>query len=255
MRVKTWRGGFLLGLVATMFLLATACGPGKSASQTAVAETEVQQTAEEATRIAPTNTPIPTETPIPTDTPVPTPTEVKASIQDEEGDCEALTGVVSDEGCQVDLGTFTMLPCENPDLYTFKVGFYSLKDSPTINVCFLIDEDGDPETGFEDLGFFGIDSVYCYVRENSEVILSTYGEDGIQVDVITIANPYSYILSDPEMIAAERHLSMTYPPAEVGSIVIASNARVAAEGLYYDMDGNMVYDGTQPIALFACPVE
>ncbi len=253
MRVVGWRGGFFLGLVATMLVLTTGCGPGKSATQTAMAETAVQQTAEEATRIAPTNTPTPTETPIPTETPTPTPTEMKETTMDEEGDCEVVTGIIGDEGCPLDIKSFEMLPCEKPAYYTFQVAFYRIIEPLTTNICFLINGDGNKETGFENVGFFGIDWEYCWMPETGQVVIHTYDELGNYIDTILTSSPYSYVSVNPEEDAQMDPFWMTFPPAGFRDVEIAANAEVIAQGLFFDSFGTMVFDGTQPVLLTSCP--
>jgi hypothetical protein len=253
MRDEGWRGGIFLFLAMVMFTVTTACGPGKSATQTAVAQTAVQQTAEEATRIAPTNTPTPTETPIPTETPTPTPTEMKESTLDEEGDCEIVTGIMGDEGCPLDIKSFEMLPCEKPAYYTFKVAFYRISEPLTTNICFLIDGDGNKETGFEDRGFFGIDWDYCWMPETGQVLVNIYDELGNYTDTILASSPYSYVSVSPEGDSSMDPFWMTFPPAGFRDAEVAASAEVIVQGLFYDSFGTMVFDGTQPVLLTSCP--
>jgi hypothetical protein len=253
MRAKG-RGGFLLwGLATGLVILSAACGSSRSASQTAVAQTEVQQTAEEATRIAPTLTPTPTDTPIPTETPVPTPTEMKVSVMDAEEDCVVVTGILEEGGCQVDIEAFEMLPCENPGFYTFKVAFYRLKDPLTTNICFLINVDGIKETGFENEGFLGIDWDYCWMPEDEKVVANSFDELGDFVETIQVSNPLNYVSTDPEGDAQMDTFWMTFPPAILRDIQIATNAEAMIQSLFFDTYGTMVLDSTQPILLPPCP--
>jgi hypothetical protein len=253
MKDEGWRGGIFLAIAVGMVLFIAACGPGRSATQTAIAQTEVQQTAEEATRKAPTNTPTPTATPTPTDTPVPTPTEMKETTRDAEGDCEVITGIQGEDGCPVDIESFEMLPCENPGFYTFRVTFYRITQSLTTNICFLIDGDGNKETGFENEGFFGIDWDYCWIPETGEVLVDTYDEQGNYLDTILAANPYHYVSVNPEEDIIVDPFWMTFPPAGFRDIEVAPNAEVVAQGLFYDAAGTLVFDGTQPVLLSSCP--
>jgi hypothetical protein len=253
MRANGWSKYVLWGLATSLFIFTAACGASRSASQTAVAQTEVQQTAEEATRIAPTHTPTPTDTPVPTETPVPTPTEMKVSVMDAEDDCEVVTGVMWEGGCQVDIEAFEMLPCENPGLYTFKVAFYRLKDPLTTNICFLINVDGIKETGFENEGFLGIDWDYCWMPEDEKVVANSFDEFGDVVDTVLVPNPMNYVREDPEGDAQMDTFWMTFPPAALRDITIAANAEAITQSLFYDTYGTMVFDGSQPILLSPCP--
>jgi len=254
MRVRGWRKIVLWGLTLGLVLMVSGCGPGKSATQTAVAQTAVQQTAEEATRIAPTNTPTPTLTPTPTSTPSPTPTQIKESVLDLEGDCEAISGNLADEGCQVDIQLFEVLPCENPGFTTFQVGFYRMADSLKTDICFLINADGDPATGFENEGFLGVDWDYCWTPETSTVLIHTFDALGTLIETIIVANPYRYVSANPGGDVRWEPFWMTFPPAEFRENPIAANAETVAQGLYYGEDGTMVFDGTHPILLSSCPV-
>jgi hypothetical protein len=253
MRANGWGGCIFWGLAASVFILTAACGESRSATQTAIAQTEVQQTAEEATRIAPTYTPTPTDTPIPTQTPVPTPTQMKVSIMDADEDCEVITGILGEGGCQVDIEAFEMLPCENPGFYTFRVAFYHLKDPLTTNICFLINVDGLKETGFENEGFLGIDWDYCWMPEDEKVVANSYDELGDFVETILVTNPLNYVSADPEGDAQMDTFWMTFPPTALGDIEIAANAEAIMQSLFYDTYGTMVFDGTQPILLSPCP--
>ena len=253
MRANGWGRCVFCGLATGMFILTAACGAGRSASQTAIAQTEVQQTAEEATRIAPTHTPIPTDTPVPTETPVPTPTEMKVSVMDAEEDCEVVTGVLGEGGCQVDIEAFEMLPCENPGLYTFKVAFYRLKEPLTTNICFLINVDGIKETGFENEGFLGVDWDYCWMPEDEKVVANSFDELGGFVETVQVSNPLNYVSADPGGDAQMDGFWMTFPPAALRDVGIAANAEAILQCLFYDTYGTMVLDSTQPILLSPCP--
>jgi hypothetical protein len=253
MRMKGMGSSVPIILAVGFLLLTVSCGPGRSVTQTAIAQTQVQQTAEEATRIAPTSTPTPTKTPIPTDTPVPTPTEMKESVMDAEDDCEAVTGILGEGGCPVDIEILEILPCENPGFYTFRVVFYHLKDPLTTNVCFLINIDGIKETGFENEGFLGIDWEYCWMPETEKVVAHSFDEIGDFVDTVVISNPLNYVSSDPEGDDQINTFWMTFPPLGLRDLEIAANAEAIAQGLFYDSSGTMVFDGSQPILLSSCP--
>jgi hypothetical protein len=238
-----------------MFILATACGQSESELQTAVAQTAVQLMTLEATLNTPTYTPVPSETPIPpTETPVPTPTEVKETSLDEEGDCEVVAGHLGDGGCQVDIFSFDVLPCPDNGMYEFGVEFFRVLDPITTDVCFMINSDGDPNTGFEDEGFLGIDWVYCWVPESAEVIMKKFNETENSLETFVASNPYRYVNADQDGIVNLDPFLMVFPLKELEDIVIADNAEVTAQGLYYDFDGNMVFDGTQPLSFPSCPV-
>lgn len=253
MTAKGWGGKILFLVTLGIFTLVAACGPGKAATQTAIAQTEVQQTAEEATRIAPTNTATPTETPIPTETPVPTPTTMKISIQDGVEDCEVVTGILGEEGCQVDVETFELLPCENPGMYTFEVAFYRIVEPLTTNVCFLINGDGVKETGLEDEGFFGIEWDYCWMPETEKVVVTVFDGLGDQADTLIISDPLSYVSVDEEGVADMDPFWMTFPPVEFGELELPANAEAIVQVLFYNANGAMILDATEPILLSACP--
>jgi hypothetical protein len=253
MTVKGWAGNILFLLALGLFILLAACGPGKAATQTAIAQTQVQQTAEEATRIAPTYTPTPTKTPIPTETPVPTPTTMKISTQDGVEDCEVVTGILGEEGCQVDVKMFEMLPCENPGMYTFEVAFYRIVEPLTTNICFLINGDGLKETGLEDEGFFGIEWDYCWMPETEKVVVTVFDGLGEQVETLIISDPLGYVSVDEEGLAHMDPFWMTFPPTEFGELELPANAEAIVQVMFYNTKGDMVLDSTQPILLSACP--
>jgi hypothetical protein len=251
-----WRESIFLIVAAGMFALATACGPSESELQTAAAQTAAEFMTLEATMNTPTNTPVPSETPIPpTETPIPTPTEVKVAVMDEEGDCEVVTGGLGEEGCQVDLASVTLFPCEKPGRYTFRVEFHTLRDANTTDVCLLINEDGNPDTGFEANGFPGIGIVYCWVPESREVLVDRFDADGSQQQTLSVASPLQYIVGNPDRMVETREFGITFPPRELGSIVIDSTASAVIEVLHYDSSGNMIHDSILPIGIIGCPTE
>jgi hypothetical protein len=253
MSTKGWRWSILSGLALVVLIFVAACGQRRAATQTAVAQTEVQQTAEEATRIAPTKTPTPTATPVPTDTPLPTPTAMKISTLDEEGDCEVVTGILDERGCQVDVKAFEMLPCENPGLYTFQVEFYRIIDPLSTNICVLINGDGNKETGFENEGFFGVDWDYCWMPETEDVVITIFDELGNYVDAISISNPLHFVSVDPGDVPQTDPFWMTFPPTEFREFELLANAEAIVQALFYDGDETMVFDGSPPILLSSCP--
>jgi hypothetical protein len=253
MRVNRQGRSIFSGLALLMLILVAACGEGKSASQTAVAQTAVRQTAEEATRVAPTKTPTPTATPLPTNTPVPTATAMKISTQDDKSDCEVITGFLDEGGCQVDVKAFEMLPCENPGLYTFQVDFYRIMDPLSTNVCFLINGDGNKETGFENEGFIGVDWDYCWLPETGDVVVSIFDEIGNLVEASSITNPLHFVSVDPGDVIQTDPFWMTFPPTEFREFELLPNAEAVVQTLFYDQDETMIFDGSPPILLSSCP--
>ena len=204
----------------------------------------------------PTETPVPTNTPTPTETPVPTPTEVKPFMEDEEEDCEVLQGSMGEGGCPADLSTFAVFPCENPGLYTFKVHFYNIKDINTTDVCFFINGDGDPDTGFTDHPLFGVDWVYCWSGQAKQVMINTFDAGGNYIKTITVSDPYTYVLLDAggENVSTDP-FQMTFPPSEFAGTSIAPNIDIGVEAMYFSSKGDMVWDRVEPVSVAKCPTQ
>jgi hypothetical protein len=204
----------------------------------------------------PTDTPPPTSTPTPTDTPVPTPTEMKAFMEDEEGDCEVLEGSMGDGGCPVDLSTLGVFPCESPGLYTFTVQFYGIRDINTTDVCFLINGDGDPDTGLTDHPLFGVDWVYCWSGQEKGVFLDTFDKGGNYVTTITVSDPFAYVLLDAvgENVSIDP-FQMAFPPAEFAETAIASSIDISVDATYFSSGGDMVWDRVNSVNVATCPTQ
>jgi hypothetical protein len=294
MRYPRWKGILFVIIGITIMLFGAGCEPKELAAQIAVSIVADQLMTEEPTAFlpntmppdqmetptsdglnteetsvfsptqmpsstgtpVPTDTPPPTSTPTPTDTPLPTPTEVKAFIEDEEGDCEVLKGSMGDGGCPVDLSTLGVFPCESPGLYTFKVQFYSIQDISTTDVCFFINGDGDPDTGLTDNPFFGVDWVYCWLGQERGVLLDTLDKGGNYVTTITVSDPFAYVLLDAvgENVSIDP-FQMTFPPAEFAETAIASSIDIGVDAMYISSGGDMVWDRVNPVNVAKCPTQ
>jgi hypothetical protein len=176
-------------------------------------------------------------------------------MQDEEGDCEPLTGSIAEEGCQIDIKLFEVFPCENPGFYTFKVYFNRIPFPEATDLCFLINMDGDPATGLADGGFAGVDVSYCLEPGTGVVILVVYGPGGDSQETIPVKNPDDYIGFDTNGILALDPFSMDFPPVEFEGAVITEFSEAIAQALYHDMVGNMVFDESEAVILPLCPVD
>jgi len=256
MRWAKRRGFVLIVISVFVMVFGTACDPSNTAAQTAVDQVADEMIEEGKTLFAPSDTPPPpTDTPVPpTDTPVPTPTEVKVGMVDEEGDCEVVDGSIGEEGCQIDLASVYVDPCAKDKEFFYEVEFAALPDAVTWEVCFTINSDHDPETGFNDEPVRGIDYVYCYVNEEQIVILNRFDTWGDYAGDIPVPDTWSSVVQNPEGGVLTTPFGMYFPPPEVPDLVLADPYEIYAEGHYYNpTTGDWVWDRAGPVEVPSCP--
>jgi hypothetical protein len=174
---------------------------------------------------------------------------------DEEGDCEVVSGSIGEDGCQIDVASFYAYPCYGEDKVLFEVGFTKFPEMKTWDMCFVINADNDPTTGFQDPPMEGNEYYYCWGNEQEMIFYNRFSGAGDFLNEIPVADPQMYVVSYPDSANVDSHFGMTYPPPDTVDPEYADSPYVVfAEAHYYDpTTGVWVRDIAGPAFLEGCP--
>jgi hypothetical protein len=176
--------------------------------------------------------------------------------EDEVGDCEFVEGSAGEEGCPMDLGVFEVFPCSENGMQTYQIEFVAFPEVVTWDVCFTINADNDPETGFDDDQVMGVDYVYCWSNEQSQIFFNRFDSAGNFLSEIPVANPMDYVQRDADGNIVHAPFIMYFPPPDVPEdFMLADPYEVYAEGHFYDVNtGVWVWDRAGPNQVPSCPM-